>query len=489
MFQKLNLQGKGSLEAELSILESLPVAVMTCGIKDFKIDFANRESMNLLDKIKDLLAIDVTKIVGTSIDVFHKNPGHQRKILSDPSNLPFVSTIKLGKELIKLHILPIHDRSGKYVRAALLWDVVTEKVRGEEEQQRLLQMIDKMPINVMTCDPSTFEINYINQTSVDTLTPLEKHLPAKAADLLGQCIDIFHKDPSHQRRLLSDPNNLPWRAKIGVGGETLRLDVSAIEGSKGEYLGPMLSWAVISDQIKVADKVGEVVTNMNEIADGLSGTSKELTSNSEIAKSQSASVHSAAQEMTGSITEISQRMDQAADITKTALQRADAASNQIGTLRNASDQIGSVMGTIQGIADQTKLLALNATIEAARAGEAGRGFAVVAAEVKELSEQTSSETDRIRTQIETMQNETKEALKVIQSIMEVISNLDEHVVAVAGAMTEQSAAAGEIARAMESVAETNEKTDHSARTIQDVVTKIDVVKESNREIEKFLDAL
>ncbi|PCJ58546.1 MAG: histidine kinase, partial [Rhodospirillaceae bacterium] len=83
------------------------------------------------------------------------------------------------------------------------------------------QMIDTMPINVMTCDPIDLKINYINQTSIDTLKTLEHLLPVKADDLLGQCIDIFHKDPSHQRKLLGDPKNLPHQTHIQIGDETL----------------------------------------------------------------------------------------------------------------------------------------------------------------------------------------------------------------------------------------------------------------------------
>ena len=58
-------------------------------------------------------------------------------------------------------------------------------------------------------------------------------------------------------------------------------------------------------------------------------------------------------------------------------------------------QIVEVSQAISEIAAQTNLLSLNASIEAARAGESGRGFAVVAEEIKNLSNITSSEIDKV----------------------------------------------------------------------------------------------
>ncbi len=60
------------------------------------------------------------------------------------------------------------------------------------------------------------------------------------------------------------------------------------------------------------------------------------------------------------------------------------------------DEINPLLEAIIDIAERTKLLSLNASIEAARAGEYGKGFSVVATEVRNLSEISHTETDKIR---------------------------------------------------------------------------------------------
>ena len=123
-------------------------------------------------------------------------------------------------------------------------------------------------------------------------------------------------------------------------------------------------------------------------ADGAVSTSNESSTNVETAAV-------AADELTGSIEEISRQLAKTTTIVRSAVEEAQGTNAQITALSEAAQKIGDVVKLIRTIAGQTNLLALNATIEAARAGEAGKGFAVVASEVKSLAVQTAKATEDI----------------------------------------------------------------------------------------------
>jgi methyl-accepting chemotaxis protein len=106
-------------------------------------------------------------------------------------------------------------------------------------------------------------------------------------------------------------------------------------------------------------------------------------------------------------------------------EQARQLSEVIVLLKDASQRIGGVVKLISQIARQTNLLALNATIEAARAGEAGKGFAVVAAEVKSLSQQTSSATEEIGTEIARMRSTVDQTAALVSAMAKSIGEMKE----------------------------------------------------------------
>src|SRR5690349_17111924 len=106
-------------ELKNDIVEKVSAAIMMVD-RDFVVTYVNEPTKELLRTNADAFRIlwpsfDPEKIIGTCIDTFHKNPGHQRKLLADPSRLPFKTEITVGDLKIALHVTGSFDRKGNYV--------------------------------------------------------------------------------------------------------------------------------------------------------------------------------------------------------------------------------------------------------------------------------------------------------------------------------------------------------------------------------------
>ncbi len=221
--------------------------------RDLKIVYMNPASIATLREMQHLLPCAVDDIIGQSIDIFHKAPEHQRKLLSNPKNLPHRAQIQLGPEVLDLNVAALYDEKGIYIGPMVNWERITEKVKAEREQQRLQQMVEQASVRMILADEN-FKIVYMNPASKKTLRQIEHLLPCKTDEIIGQSIDIFHKAPEYQRRLLSNPENLPHQAHIQLGNEILDLNVVAIRDANGKYSGTMVNWELITDRVRAKER-------------------------------------------------------------------------------------------------------------------------------------------------------------------------------------------------------------------------------------------
>jgi methyl-accepting chemotaxis protein len=221
----------------------------------------------------------------------------------------------------------------------------------------------------------------------------------------------------------------------------------------------------LADEFEAA--VGEIVQAVSSASTELEASATTLTTTaahtqqlsgrveaaSQEASSNVKSVAAATEEMTASIAEIGQRVQESNRIASEAVSQAQITDARINELSKAAIRIGDVVNLITTIAEQTNLLALNATIEAARAGDSGRGFAVVAQEVKALAAQTAKATNEISSQIAGMQVATQDSVGAIKQIGATIGRISEIAAMIAAAVDQQSGATQEIARNVDQAAQ------------------------------------
>jgi methyl-accepting chemotaxis protein len=248
-----------TLQRELAISKSLsdnsPINIILANT-DLVITYVNPSSAKTLKTLEHLLPCKVEQIVGKSVDIFHKDPKYQRKILANDRNLPHRAIIELGDDKLDLLVSPTYDSQGTYLGPMVTWEVVTQKLHLERAAAEKTAIVENAPINIMLADTDG-KIVYMNPASTKTLRSIEKQLPVRVDAIVGGSYDVFHKNPAHQRRILGDPKNLPHEAQIMVGNDTLALTASAIYDSNGKYAGPMIAWEVITDRVESAKREKE----------------------------------------------------------------------------------------------------------------------------------------------------------------------------------------------------------------------------------------
>ena len=225
--------------------------------RDFNITYANESTKKILTTHEATLrsiypGFKADQAVGSCIDMFHKNPAHQRRLLEDPRNLPYQTDIVVGPLTFNIRVGKMEDLDGNYIGNTLEWADVTELREKEIDVARLTSAIEGAAANIMMCD-ADLNITYVNPAVKSMMSARQGQIRNvfagfDANNLIGRCIDEFHKNPAHQRALLADTSRLPAKGEIRVADVEFEVNATAILGPNGEYMGNMVQWNDITEQ-------------------------------------------------------------------------------------------------------------------------------------------------------------------------------------------------------------------------------------------------
>ena len=240
---------------------------------DYNIVYTNTSLNTMLREVesdirKDLPAFSADRVVGSNIDVFHKNPAHQRGMLAKLSGT-HKTRLNVGGRIFDLIVNPILDGEGKRLGTVVEWKDATAEIAAREkelkasaENLRIKNALDKCTTNVMIANANN-DIIYMNESVAEMMTrnesDLRKSLPQfDSRKLIGANIDVFHKNPAHQRNMLANLRGT-FKTEIKVGNLYFGLVANPIIDDKGERVGTVVEWKDRTAEVAIEGEVAGLV--------------------------------------------------------------------------------------------------------------------------------------------------------------------------------------------------------------------------------------
>ncbi|MBK1722867.1 methyl-accepting chemotaxis protein [Thiocystis violacea] len=426
-------------------LDSVASNVML-SMPDGEIVYANPSIIEMFRKAaheirSDLPNFDPERLVGSSLDVFDKNPSHQNRMM-EVMRSRHEAQITIAGRIFNLIANPIADKDGSRIGTVIEWEDRTEELKIEREVTALVE--------------AAAAGDFSNRVATHDLDGFFKRL----GEGINTLVEITARGLGEVARVLD---------AVSQGDLNQRMD--------GDYQG---TFGQLKDSTN--DTVGtlkQLIGQIKESADTINTAAGEIASGNSDLSQRTEEQASSLEETASSMEELTSTVKQNADNARQANllssgardsasrggEQVKAAVASMQVITASAEKISDIISVIDGIAFQTNILALNAAVEAARAGEQGRGFAVVAAEVRSLAQRSATA--------------AKEIKVLIQEDAQAIATGSERVHAAGESMEE---IVNQVKRVSDLIAEISAASDEQTSGIEQVnqaITQMDDVTQQN----------
>ncbi|RFQ32265.1 methyl-accepting chemotaxis protein, partial [Pseudomonas sp. ATCC 13867] len=444
-----------------SALDNVSANVMIAN-NDLDIIYMNRTVSEMLGRAeadirKQLPNFNASRLMGANIDMFHKNPAHQRTLLAHLSGR-YQAELNLGGRRFALDVVPVFSDAGERLGSAVQWTDRTEEFRAEQEVSQLVEAAAGGDFS-----------KRIEASNKDGFF-------LKLATGLNNLVETADKGLRDVTRMLG---------ALAQGDLTQRIDAD-YQGTFGELKD--YSNETAQSLSRMLGQIREAADTIHTAASEIASGNAELSTRTEQQASSLEETASSMEELTSTVKLNAENARQANSLavnaSEVATEGGSVVQKVVGTMSAINDsarKIADIIGVIDGIAFQTNILALNAAVEAARAGEQGRGFAVVAGEVRTLAQRSAAAAKEIKTlindsvdKVENGNTLVAQAGQTMSDIVVAIKRVTDIMAEIAAASAEQSSGIEEVNGA---VSQMDEMTQQNAALVEEAAASAEALQE------------
>ncbi|PSC06123.1 methyl-accepting chemotaxis protein [Alsobacter soli] len=436
------------IEAERvrAALDTAPLNVLAAD-NDGTIVYANASVLKLmrdhLDEFRFIApGFDPDRVVGSSIDVFHRDSRNVRNVVARLQGV-HRARIPAANRTFDIVVSPVVSRSGERIGAMLIWEDMTAVLAADRELSDLANAAAEGDFSKRIAIEDKQGFAKDMSSGLNALSSRVETAVSEFAAVLGAVADGD----------LTASVDQHYRGGLGQLSDSINRTIGRLSGMVGDIQRMSLEVADASREISSgADDLSRRTEAQAHSLEQTASTVEELAAS--VKASADASIHAAniAQQARSVAQEGGEIVSQAVD----AMERIDQTSRKISEITTVIDDI----------AFQTNLLALNAAVEAARAGEAGKGFAVVASEVRTLAQRSSEAAKDITNLIAASSAEVTSGVKLVRAAGDTLGRIVDASNTVAASVAEISSASREQATGIQeitkAVAQLDEMTQQNA---------------------------